>query len=248
MAHTTLLSLFWRHENLARRDVDPRRHLRKQVVTISLCSDLGPLCMRLLDTATRVRVVSALVEGCSIRATCRMTGVAKGTVLKLLADLGVACRAYHDAHVRGDRHRCRLEADGRLSRGHPRRGLRVRVHARRRRAHRDAHPAHDGRRLKAPPFTNARICFQTQLTGHAPAPYRSRAQGGPSIATGSSRLRYSESIRSPNSSSLSQTSRAPDVTRVGTVIDRRSSTPDTWTRSTGGGPDGSRRCTREPRR
>ena len=57
--------------------------------------------MRLLDTGTRVRVVSALVEGCSIRATCRMTGVAKGTVLKLLADLGMACRAHHDAHVRG---------------------------------------------------------------------------------------------------------------------------------------------------
>lgn len=52
--------------------------------------------MRLLDAATRIRVVSALVEGCSIRATCRMTGVAKGTVLKLLADLGTACRAYHD--------------------------------------------------------------------------------------------------------------------------------------------------------
>ena len=57
--------------------------------------------MRLLDTAARVRVVSALVEGCSIRATCRMTGVAKGTVLKLLADLGTACRTYHDANVRG---------------------------------------------------------------------------------------------------------------------------------------------------
>jgi len=59
--------------------------------------------MRLLDATTRARVISALVEGCSIRATCRMTGVAKGTVLKLLADLGAACRAYHDANVRGGR-------------------------------------------------------------------------------------------------------------------------------------------------
>lgn len=66
--------------------------------------------MRLLDAATRIRVVSALVEGCSIRATCRMTGVAKGTVLKLLADLGKACRAYHDAHVRGLRCQ-RVQAD-----------------------------------------------------------------------------------------------------------------------------------------
>ena len=30
-----------------------------------------------------------------------MTGVAKGTVLKLLADLGGACREFHDANVRG---------------------------------------------------------------------------------------------------------------------------------------------------
>jgi IS1 family transposase len=56
--------------------------------------------MNVLDAATRARVVSALVEGCSIRATCRMTSIAKGTCLKLLADLGAACRAYHDAHVR----------------------------------------------------------------------------------------------------------------------------------------------------
>ena len=41
-----------------------------------------------------------LVEGNSIRSTCRMTGVAKGTVLKLLAELGEACAAYHDEHVR----------------------------------------------------------------------------------------------------------------------------------------------------
>src|ERR1700689_2205305 len=57
--------------------------------------------MNTLDATTKVRIVSALVEGNSIRATCRVTGVAKGTVLKLLADLGAACRAYHDANVRG---------------------------------------------------------------------------------------------------------------------------------------------------
>jgi IS1 family transposase len=57
--------------------------------------------MNTLDAATRARIVACLVEGCSIRATCRMTGAAKGTVLKLLADLGTACRAFHDAKVRG---------------------------------------------------------------------------------------------------------------------------------------------------
>jgi IS1 family transposase len=57
--------------------------------------------MKILSTAMRTRVVAALVEGNSIRATCRMTGVAKGTVLKLLADLGTVCRALHDDRVRG---------------------------------------------------------------------------------------------------------------------------------------------------
>lgn len=38
--------------------------------------------------------MAALVEGNSIRATCRMTGVAKGTVLKLLVNLGQACDRY----------------------------------------------------------------------------------------------------------------------------------------------------------
>jgi transposase-like protein len=36
-------------------------------------------------------VIAALVEGNSIRATVRMTGVAKNTVVKLLADVGKAC-------------------------------------------------------------------------------------------------------------------------------------------------------------
>ena len=45
-------------------------------------------------------MVAALVEGNSIRATCRMTGVAKGTVLKLLVDLGKACAEYQDKALR----------------------------------------------------------------------------------------------------------------------------------------------------
>jgi IS1 family transposase len=56
--------------------------------------------MNKLATADRVRVLAALVEGCSIRATVRMTGVAKNTVAKLLVDLGTACAKYHDEHVR----------------------------------------------------------------------------------------------------------------------------------------------------
>ena len=56
--------------------------------------------MNRLATDKRTAVIAALVEGTSINATCRMTGVAKHTILKLLKDLGCACAAYHDAHVR----------------------------------------------------------------------------------------------------------------------------------------------------
>jgi IS1 family transposase len=47
----------------------------------------------------RVRIIAALVEGVGVNATCRMTGAAKHTVLKLLAELGEACAEYHDMHV-----------------------------------------------------------------------------------------------------------------------------------------------------
>ena len=56
--------------------------------------------MNCLDAATRSHIVHCLIEGCSVRATCRMTGTAKGTVIKLLADLGAACARFHDEHVR----------------------------------------------------------------------------------------------------------------------------------------------------
>jgi hypothetical protein len=52
--------------------------------------------MNKLTKEKQRQVVAALVEGNSIRATCRMTGVAKGTVLKLLVNLGEACQEYQD--------------------------------------------------------------------------------------------------------------------------------------------------------
>src|SRR5438105_2964980 len=57
--------------------------------------------MNKLSTADRVRVIAALVEGCSVRATVRMTGVAKNTIVKLLEEVGAACQKYHDEYVRG---------------------------------------------------------------------------------------------------------------------------------------------------
>jgi IS1 family transposase len=56
--------------------------------------------MNRLSIEMRVQVVAALVEGNSIRATCRMTGVAKNTVVKLLVELGEACQRYQDEHLR----------------------------------------------------------------------------------------------------------------------------------------------------
>ncbi|MDQ2786555.1 MAG: transposase [Chloroflexota bacterium] len=44
--------------------------------------------MNRLSTDKRAEVIRALVEGNSIRATIRMTGVAKNTVTKLLVDVG----------------------------------------------------------------------------------------------------------------------------------------------------------------
>jgi len=56
--------------------------------------------MNCLDTKTRSQIVNCLLEGCSIRATVRMTGAAKNTVAKLLAEIGCACAAYHNRSVR----------------------------------------------------------------------------------------------------------------------------------------------------
>jgi IS1 family transposase len=56
--------------------------------------------MNRLSTERRAAVVRALVEGCSIRATVRMTGASKNTVVKLLAELGAACTKYQDVTLR----------------------------------------------------------------------------------------------------------------------------------------------------
>src|SRR6266550_98350 len=56
--------------------------------------------MNRLSPEKRKAVISALVEGNSIRATCRMTGVAKNTVVKLLGDLGTVCSIHMDRTMR----------------------------------------------------------------------------------------------------------------------------------------------------
>jgi IS1 family transposase len=58
------------------------------------------LSMNNLPIERQIAVISSLVEGNSIRATVRMTGVAKDTVIKLLAKIGQACAEYQDKVMR----------------------------------------------------------------------------------------------------------------------------------------------------
>jgi IS1 family transposase len=57
--------------------------------------------MNRLSTEKRAQIIGCLVEGNSIRATVRMTGAAKNTIVKLLADLGEACVEYQDGVLQG---------------------------------------------------------------------------------------------------------------------------------------------------
>lgn len=57
--------------------------------------------MNKLSRERRAQILGMMVEGNSIRAIVRMTGVSKNTVVKLLEDAGDACLDYHDRYVRG---------------------------------------------------------------------------------------------------------------------------------------------------
>ncbi len=56
--------------------------------------------MNKLTPAKRAAVLTALVEGNSIRSTVRMTGVAKNTVTRLLIEAGTAATEYQDQMIR----------------------------------------------------------------------------------------------------------------------------------------------------
>lgn len=56
--------------------------------------------MNKLSISRRAQVLGCLVEGNSIRATVRLAGVAKNTVVKLLEDVGAACMVYQDSVMR----------------------------------------------------------------------------------------------------------------------------------------------------
>ena len=56
--------------------------------------------MNRLSIEKRTRIVSALVEGCSVRSISRMTGASKNTILKLQVELGATCSAYMHCTLR----------------------------------------------------------------------------------------------------------------------------------------------------
>lgn len=66
--------------------------------------------MRKLERNKREAILSAMIEGCGINSTARMCRVSKLTVLRILSDVGVLCRDYHDLVVRG-LHCKRVQAD-----------------------------------------------------------------------------------------------------------------------------------------
>ena len=67
--------------------------------------------MNKLPTHKRILVLKCLVEGMSIRATVRITGVAKATIAKLLKEAGTVCAEFQDRELR-DLKRChRIQCD-----------------------------------------------------------------------------------------------------------------------------------------
>ena len=69
---------------------------------------IGP--MNILPRDKQVEAIAALCEGVSIRATERLTGVNRGTILSLEVRVGGGCAMLHDATMRG-LHVSRIELD-----------------------------------------------------------------------------------------------------------------------------------------
>jgi IS1 family transposase len=66
--------------------------------------------MNKLTHEKRCAVVRCLVDGCSVRATVRITGVAKNTIQRITRELGEACLKFQDKMLRSVQSR-RIECD-----------------------------------------------------------------------------------------------------------------------------------------
>jgi IS1 family transposase len=66
--------------------------------------------MNKLPVAKRVQFLGCIVEGMGVRAACRIAGIAKGTGLKLIREVGAGCEAFQRLWIR-DLTTTRVEAD-----------------------------------------------------------------------------------------------------------------------------------------
>ncbi len=55
--------------------------------------------MNVLKPHRKLAILSALLEGCSVRATSRMTGSHIETILKVLLETGQKCQTVFDHHI-----------------------------------------------------------------------------------------------------------------------------------------------------
>jgi transposase-like protein len=62
-----------------------------------------PLGRHYTDPATAARIVNLLLEGMSVRAVARVTGIHKSTILSLLLTIGDKCRNLFNKRVRPSR-------------------------------------------------------------------------------------------------------------------------------------------------
>jgi IS30 family transposase len=60
----------------------------------------GQVEMNILQIEKQIQIVSALAEGCSIRATARMVGVEHKTVMRVLLRVGEACEELLEDKIR----------------------------------------------------------------------------------------------------------------------------------------------------
>jgi hypothetical protein len=57
--------------------------------------------MNRLTVEKRVAFLGCIVEGVGVRAACRIAGIAKGTGLKLVREVGAGCEAFQRQWIRG---------------------------------------------------------------------------------------------------------------------------------------------------
>ena len=58
------------------------------------------LSINTLPIQTKSQIIALLVEGNSLRATTRITGISRTTILKLLVEVGQVCQEFHNNTVK----------------------------------------------------------------------------------------------------------------------------------------------------